>query len=159
MIFALCTGFDRISKTIAQDKLAALPPISLLNGLVSFLYTENEGAMLNLGAGLNESYRFLIFILLISIVLAAAYIYLISTAGFNRAQLVGMFMVISGGAGNLIDRLINQGAVVDFARICLGSVCTGIFNLADVFVFAGAGLVLVATLKAEAKKEELEVIP
>jgi signal peptidase II len=154
VIFTLCTGFDRVTKNIARARLIDLPPITLLNGLVKLQYTENTGAMLSLGAGLNAELRYIIFVVLIGVVLAAAYVILILTDEINRAQLVGMFILVSGGAGNLIDRLIHHNhAVIDFISIHIRTVQTGIFNLADVFVFGGVGLVLIATLTESDQQE------
>jgi len=159
LIFAVCTGFDRVTKSIAQDKLIPLPPISLLNGMIRFQYSENPGAMLSLGANLDPEFRFILFIILIGLMLAALYIYLITARDFNRAQLAGLFIMVSGGAGNFIDRLTNQGAAIDFVSLHLGPLKTGIFNLADVFIFAGAGLAFYATLKAEVPPAEPEPLP
>jgi signal peptidase II len=47
-----------------------------------------------------------------------------------------------GGLGNLIDRMMNDGRVVDFVSLGVGSLRTGIMNVADVAVFAGAMLLL-----------------
>jgi signal peptidase II len=43
-----------------------------------------------------------------------------------------------GGLGNWIDRVARSGYVVDFLQCGIGPVRTGIFNLADVAVMAGA---------------------
>jgi len=45
--------------------------------------------------------------------------------------------------GNLIDRVIYGGAVVDFVSVGLGGLRTGIFNLADVAITTGVVLVAI----------------
>jgi signal peptidase II len=45
---------------------------------------------------------------------------------------------VGGGIGNLIDRALHQGAVVDFMNVGLGNLRTGIFNVADVALTGGA---------------------
>ena len=47
---------------------------------------------------------------------------------------------ISGGIGNLIDRAFNHGGVVDFMYMGFGSVHTGIFNVADIFIMIAAAI-------------------
>ena len=42
--------------------------------------------------------------------------------------------ILSGGIGNLIDRVVNNGLVIDFINPGVGSVRTGIFNVADMGV-------------------------
>ena len=49
----------------------------------------------------------------------------------------GLGAAMGGAAGNLLDR-VRLRAVVDFIDVGLGS----IFNLADVFILGGLGLVL-----------------
>jgi signal peptidase II len=58
-------------------------------------------------------------------------------------SLVGFTLFIAGGASNWLDRLAF-GRAVDFINIGVGPLRTGIFNLADVAIMAGAGLVILA---------------
>ncbi len=63
-----------------------------------------------------------------------------STRGFLAALSLGL--VIGGALSNVIDRLLH-GAVADFFLLHLGSIEWYVFNLADVWIVAGAiGLVL-----------------
>jgi len=50
-------------------------------------------------------------------------------------------LFLAGGASNLVDR-IAMGTVIDFLNIGFGPVRTGIFNVADVAIMAGIGLLL-----------------
>jgi signal peptidase II len=51
-------------------------------------------------------------------------------------------LVIGGGMSNFIDRLLYGGYVVDFLNVGIGSVRTGIFNVADVFIVTGVLLLV-----------------
>ncbi|MBB5515443.1 signal peptidase II [Rubricella aquisinus] len=52
-------------------------------------------------------------------------------------------MIIGGALGNAIDRVL-YGAVADFLNMsCCGFQNPYTFNVADIFIFAGAGLLLV----------------
>ena len=53
-----------------------------------------------------------------------------------------MVLVAAGGAGNLVDRVVRDGRVIDFMNLGLGPVRTGIFNVADVQIMVGLGLLL-----------------
>ena len=55
-------------------------------------------------------------------------------------------MVIGGGLSNVLDRLTNDGAVIDFIFFVLGEVITDIFNLADLVITIGAAIMLIAYL-------------
>lgn len=138
LILTVCLILDRITKIIARAELASSPPISLLNNLVRFQYTENEGAMLSLGANLSPEFRFVFFSVIVGIVLAATFVLIVKTPGLTLWQSVSILVMLSGGVGNYIDRLFNAGAVIDFVSIGIGTIRTGIFNLADVFIMGGA---------------------
>jgi signal peptidase II len=61
-------------------------------------------------------------------------------------SLVGLTLFVSGGASNWIDRVIH-GRVVDFLNVGVGPLRTGIFNVADVAIMAGAGLIVLGELR------------
>jgi signal peptidase II len=46
-------------------------------------------------------------------------------------------LIVSGGLGNIFDRLLYDRHVTDFMNIGLGTLRTGIFNFADVYVTFG----------------------
>jgi len=154
LIFFFCTGFDRITKNFAQETLSVSPPISMLNDSVRIQYSENVGGMLGMGANLPGQLRIILFVALVGIVLAAIIVYAIKAQDLNLAQLVGLLLTLSGGIGNLVDRLINHGAGIDFLNIGIGSLRTGIFNFADVFIMAGIFLFMVAGMKKETNMVE-----
>jgi signal peptidase II len=57
-------------------------------------------------------------------------------------SILGVSLIIGGGFGNLLDRMLHRGAVVDFMNMGVGNLRTGIFNLADVAIVIGAGTLL-----------------
>ena len=59
-----------------------------------------------------------------------------------------MALVVGGGLGNLVDRVMREGAVVDFLNVGIGPVRTGIFNMADVFIVAGVSFLVLWSLLA-----------
>ena len=62
----------------------------------------------------------------------------------GRAPLIfALALVLAGGFSNLMDRFLNDGYVVDFISLGAGPIRTGIFNVADVAITAGALLLLV----------------
>jgi signal peptidase II len=61
--------------------------------------------------------------------------------GWVGVPLAGAALMWGGGASNLIDRAA-RGHVVDFLNIGVGSLRTGIFNVADVAVLLGALLIV-----------------
>jgi signal peptidase II len=68
--------------------------------------------------------------------------YFFRKGGISWGAVVGFSLIAGGGAGNLIDRLLRGGRVGDFIMVGIGSVRTGIFNLADLAVLAGCAVLL-----------------
>ena len=60
---------------------------------------------------------------------------------------VAWSLVLSGGLGNLVDRIINDGRVIDFMNIGIGSLRTGIFNVADVYITVGVVVLVFQSLQ------------
>jgi signal peptidase II len=145
LVLVLCTGCDQLTKMIAQRKLAAAAPISLLGGVVRIQYAENPGGMLSLGAGLPEEARFLIFVVLVAILLPLTLVFALRANSINLWQLAGLSLTAGGGLGNLLDRVFNQGVVIDFVSFGIGSLRTGIMNLADIAIVAGVVIFLLAS--------------
>ena len=67
---------------------------------------------------------------------------------------IGVCFLIGGGIGNIYDRIV-YGSVTDFLHMDFVLFKTGIFNMADVSIMTGIGLLLLQTLLA--KKEEKQI--
>lgn len=62
-------------------------------------------------------------------------------------SVISWSLVLSGGIGNLLDRLLHDGRVIDFMNVGIGSLRTGIFNVADVCIMIGISLVVLDVLQ------------
>jgi signal peptidase II len=128
-------GCDRVSKRVAADILSESGPRTFVSGMIRLEYAENTGGFLGLGAGWSQSARTAVFsvgntILLLALILVAL------REGWSGPGLMGATLFVAGGASNLFDR-IAQGSVVDFINVGVGSLRTGIFNVADVAIMLG----------------------
>jgi signal peptidase II len=140
----LClVGCDQVAKTLARASLAASPPVSLLDDCVRFELAQNRGAFLSLGEGLPGAARYLLFVVLVGGALAVTLVFTLRLRGASPVQLVALSLLTGGGLGNLIDRLVHDGAVVDFVSIGVGPLRTGIFNVADAAITLGVLLLLI----------------
>jgi signal peptidase II len=151
-----CAGCDQAAKALARDALESSPPVTLLGGAVRLEYTENPGAFLSLGADLPRAARFLVGVVFVAAALLTMLVFTLRSAVLSRRQKTGMTLILGGGFGNLIDRLANDGHVIDFVSVGIGPLRTGIFNLADVAITAGVLLVLLSFRKAEPDPEPAE---
>ena len=126
-------------KAAAQFFLAGRPPVELLGGAVKFLLVENSGAFLGLGGSLSEGSRRTIFVLVMGAALVGALAWLIAANRLSRLRTIALAMMIGGGVANWLDR-IADGRVTDYVVLSAGPLRTGIFNLADAAILAGAVL-------------------
>lgn len=144
LVLLCCVGCDQAVKALAKGALASSPPVLLLDGAVRLQYTENPGAFLSLGESLPAGVRFLLGVVLVGATQLALLAFLLRTRALSTWQRVGFSLFLAGGLGNWLDRLLNEGRVIDFVSLGVGGLHTGIFNIADVAITAGILMVLVA---------------
>lgn len=144
LIVLAAAGWDQGTKALARARLEGKPPVHLVGGVVQLVWVQNEGAFLSLGAGLPRAARMVVFVAFPLVVLAFMAVSLVRRRGIAWGQLVGLSLIVGGGAGNLIDRIFRDGRVGDFLLLGLGVVHTGILNFADLFVVAGCVVLLLA---------------
>ncbi len=71
-------------------------------------------------------------------------------AAKTRLNAFGLALIIGGALGNVIDRVL-RGAVVDFISLHHNDYYWYVFNLADVWITVGCGLVLIDSLRQNDK--------
>lgn len=135
-IVALLVGIDQLTKWLAVIYLKGEETVTVISKVLGLSYVENKGAAF----GMMEGGRWF-FILLTSIVMLAM-LALVLTGRFRRCWMfnISATLVIAGGIGNFIDRLI-QGYVVDFIEVLF--ISFPVFNIADCCVVIGAALLLI----------------
>lgn len=142
LVLFACLILDQSTKYIAKHYLEGRGVYSYVGDTFRLVYSENTGAFLGLGASLPERVRTFIFSGLVAVFLAAFLVYTIRSHDVTRTGFIASALIIGGGLGNLIDRLVNNGAVMDFMNVGIGSLRTGIFNIADMAIMLGAVMLL-----------------
>ncbi|MEZ4674912.1 MAG: signal peptidase II [Caldilineaceae bacterium] len=143
-ILLSCVGCDQATKMIARQELATAPMQEYGNGFFRLLYAENPGAFLSLGASLHPDLRFWVFTVFVALLLSGLSWFAIRY--IQKAPLpfvVAVALIAGGGLGNLIDRLLYDGHVVDFMQVGYSPLRTGVFNVADMAIMAGTGLMFI----------------
>ena len=145
---------DQVTKLLAVKYLMPVGSVPLIKignvQVLNLTYVENTGAAFGM---LKNAPWVFNTISTIAIIAMLAYLFL----GHAESKLGGiaLSMLISGGIGNMIDRL-SLKYVVDFIDFRL--INFAVFNGADSFVCVGAGLLVLALIlemKDEVKKEAL----
>lgn len=121
---------DQISKAWARHALARGESIALPGGVLSFSYHENTGMAFSLFSGHTQVLALLSLVLMVVIVLL-----LRKVLPAKKSTSVFMGLLIGGGIGNFIDRVV-YGYVVDFIE--LQFINFPVFNIADIAVTVAA---------------------
>lgn len=114
--------------------------------ILGLRYCENTGAAFSSFSGAKW-----FLIILVSAMLAGLFIFTLKYKYKRPLFLISSVMIMSGGLGNLIDR-VRQGYVVDYLDVKLFNFA--VFNFADICVVLGAAFMLVWLFFIEPRLEK-----
>jgi len=141
---------DQFSKILITTLYALHESTPVIPELFSVTYVRNRGAAWGMFAGHGW------FLLVVAVLAVAAIVrfYRYLTEGYAERELA-LFMILSGVAGNSIDRLW-RGEVVDFLDVHYKTVWHyPVFNIADIAICTGVGLfVLSGLLRGDREKKK-----
>ncbi len=135
-ITAVLVGLDQLTKWLAVMYLRNKEAVTVIPRVLELSYEENTGAAFSILSG--ERWFLIVVTLIIMVALAAFLLF----GRFRRYKLfnVSATLILAGGVGNLIDRLV-QGYVVDFLQVTFMNF--PVFNVADCLVVVGSVLLLI----------------
>lgn len=137
-------GCDHATKQLAIEHLRGAPGHSFLGGLLQLRYAENQGGFLSLGAGMDDTMRFLVFTVGVGVLLLGLLGMALWSRRMGMPEVLAITALAAGGISNWIDRATNDGKVVDFLILQAGPLRTGVFNVADVVIMAAVPLLFLA---------------
>jgi signal peptidase II len=149
---------DQTSKAWAVKRLRFGDDISVISGFLNFAYAQNTGAAFSIFDSHGDAGRWgLSAIALIASVLVLYYFW--RTPRSDDRMLGALALLLAGIVGNVTDR-VRLGFVVDFIDVQFGSWHYPTFNVADMAIVTGAGLLIIdmffSKKKEESPKADLE---
>jgi signal peptidase II len=153
LLAGVLVAADQLIKMWAQEVLKPVVSIDIIPNVLSLYYHENFGA----AWGILQGQRWLLLgvtgIVLIGLLAA------LMLKKFKGPLLqTAVALILAGGVGNLLDRALHTGGyVVDY--IYFEPINFPIFNLADVCVCIGTGLLAIYILFVEGKKKTADQEP
>ncbi|THF73837.1 signal peptidase II [Cohnella fermenti] len=149
VVFAIDYG----SKKLIEHTLALYEQISVIGNFFLITSIRNRGAAFGI---LQEKRFFFILITLVVVVAILWYLHRTYKSG-SRLMLFALATVLGGAVGNFLDRALF-GEVVDFLQFNFGSYTFPIFNMADVSICVGVGMIILDSLLTgrQEKKNEHE---
>ena len=148
-VLAALTAFavDQVTKAIVVSNATVLNAgVSVVPGF-NLTFHRNDGVTFGLLGG-APWWSLVVLALAICAWLAAM---MLRTR--NRIEAIAYGSIIGGALGNVVDRLRFR-AVTDFLDFYLGSAHWPAFNMADVFVVGGVGLLLLAPILRNGRRTE-----
>lgn len=142
---AVLVVIDQLIKHWATAALLPAGNMDVLPGIVELRYCLNDGMAFSMLAGKQT---LLIGMTSVMLVVVAA---MLVTRKMSVWERISWTLILGGGVGNLIDRVLN-GVVVDYINVQF--MHFAIFNFADICVCVGVGLLMLVVLLDSFKKEE-----
>lgn len=146
-ILAAITGVivlvaDQFTKFFISNNFEMAKSYEFLPGIIDITYIHNDGA----AWGMLGGYTWLL--LSITIVVMLGCIALLLKWGLrDKIIFWSAMLVLSGGVGNMIDRIFRGGNVIDFLHFEFWPTFP-VFNIADCAIVVGAGLIILSLFKS-----------
>jgi signal peptidase II len=130
---------DLATKAAARNFLDVWEPRPVIDGFFHLVLAHNTGAAFSLLAGEGGPGQGLKMTALSTLALLPFLYFFIQAAPGDRSRLAALGLILGGALGNIHDRL-RWGAVVDFLDFQWRGHHWPAFNLADLAICLGAGL-------------------
>lgn len=127
---------DQIIKAIIVSVLYNCS-IVLIPHILNLTYIENTGAAFGIGSSSTAMF------IIVNIIIIGLIVYFIYSKKeeINKSILFALYLILAGGIGNLIDRIM-RGFVVDYIDIN-PLFKFPVFNLADICVTIGCTIIVI----------------
>ena len=141
--FAVTMVFDQVTKVWARHNLTLGRPQKVIDGFWDWELAWNPGAAFSMFG--DGTARWLLAGIA-TVALVAITWMIAKSAPSQRWQRVALGLVAGGALGNLVDR-VYFGVVTDFVRWRWHEHRWPVFNVADVALVIGAGIIILDSLR------------
>ena len=139
---------DQLVKYVVRSHMYVGESIPVIQGVFHLTYVRNTGAAFNLFEGMSMFLQIVTFFALVFAVW-----FMEKHLQRHWTLLLSMILIISGGAGNLLDRLF-LGYVTDLFEFRL--IHFPVFNVADIAICVGCFILVLYTFLVDRPAEEKE---
>jgi signal peptidase II len=148
---------DQSSKAWAVSRLRFGNDIHVIPGLLNFAYAENTGVAFSMLDDHGSTGRWGLSV--VAMIAASLVVYFFWRTPRSDDRILGaLALLLAGIIGNVTDR-VRLGFVVDFIDVQFGSWHYPTFNVADMSIVMGAGLLIIDMFLTKKKQVEAETRP
>lgn len=145
---------DQATKAWAIRRLRFGDDIQIIPGLLNFAYAQNTGVAFSMLDDHGDTGRWGLSI--VAFVAGALVLYFFWRTPRSDDRILGaLALLLAGIAGNVADRM-RLGFVVDFIDVQFGSWHYPTFNVADIAICVGAGLLIIDMFFVKKKQAQLK---
>ena len=154
-ILALVTGVlviaaDQLTKYFIVSNFQLYEGTDFIKGLIDIVYIHNTGGAWGVFQGKT------MWLLAITVaIMVFCIVILFKCRTKSRLMFWAMSLIVSGGIGNLIDRIFRGGNVVDFLQFAFWKDFP-VFNVADCAIVIGVGMLLLYFVLDTVKEAKLK---
>ena len=142
---------DLLTKYIVTQNFELYESVNILP-IFNLTYARNTGAAFSFLADHSGWQKY--FFIVLAIVISAVLVYFLKkNSASQKLQNSAYALIIGGALANMVDRAYN-GFVVDFFDFYWQDWHYPVFNVADIAICIGAGLLALDALKNSEKKKE-----
>ena len=135
---------DYFTKSLVRSRDEFYSGVTVIPDILRLVYVKNEGAAFSILSGYRTG-----LIAVSSVAIVVAMVILFRTYSRNKIVLSAISMVIAGGIGNLIDRIVF-GFVTDMISF---SFFPPVFNVADIAVTCGCIMLIVYVIFFDSERK------
>jgi signal peptidase II len=128
---------DQVTKFITNHTLPLYHSVAVIDGFFHLTHVRNTGAAFGLLAQAPAWFRRPFFLVSTSVAVVALVIFLWRTKPASRLFVVAVSAILGGALGNLIDRIVHDGQVIDFLDVHWRGYHWPTFNVADSAITLG----------------------
>lgn len=147
---------DQATKSWAVRRLRFGDDMPVISGFLNFAYAQNTGVAFSMLDNQGDAGRWGLSI--VAMIAATLVVYFFWRTPRSDDRILGaLALLLAGIIGNVVDR-IRLGFVVDFIDVQFGSWHYPTFNVADMAIVVGAGLLIIDMFLVK-RKQQAETRP
>jgi signal peptidase II len=157
LLIVVLVGLDQWIKWIVETNMQLDERIPVIGEFLQWHYVLNTGAAFSM----LDGQRWFLIVVPTLMIIFISYLFVMNYRQQRFGMVFALSVLLAGAIGNLIDRIFNDGAVIDYIRFHFDfnminidyTYTFAIFNLADIAVNVGIIGVLIAELSTFRKRK------
>lgn len=146
VLSALVFALDRWSKTWVQDTFPTGAMRAVIDGFFDLTHLQNTGIAFGVLSGSDSCLRLIVLSGFAVLAAVGVVVFSARTPASEKRTHVALALLLGGALGNLYDR-VTAGYVTDFLYFHLGGYYWPAFNVADIAISVGVGLMVLGSIR------------